>query len=52
VLLNTSVLCPAEEFKQDAKIIVKVLVNVIRKGIHFQQTESRLCLGREGWVRF
>jgi hypothetical protein len=31
-----------EEFKQDAKIIVKVMVTFIRKGIYFQQTEKGL----------
>jgi hypothetical protein len=40
------------KFKQDTKIIVKVIVNFIRKGIHFQQTESGLPQERKQPSRF
>jgi hypothetical protein len=37
---------PTEKFNQDAKDVVKF----IKKGIHFQQTESGLTQGSERWA--
>jgi hypothetical protein len=41
-----------EEFRQESKDVIKIIVKLIKKGIHFQQTESGLSLTREQGVRF